>query len=100
MDRRAWADRAILALILIASSMMIWTIVALKGTVDRADDKVDCLLYELSAHRLANQADHKIAVHHHLFPESTPEESGRPKDLPPHLRKACEAVLPGSTGDP
>lgn len=96
MRRWRWAAGAIFVVLLIGGTLLTHAIVELDETVQHADDNVNCILYELYAHRLANQESHDHAMIQHGF--SLPLDADeRPHSIPGHLRAACEAILPGST---
>ena len=91
-----WVGAFVAVLIMFGATMMTMTISNLLSTTRHVDDTLECILYELNAHRLANQHDHDTGAEHHGYEV---QRDNRPNHIPDRLRDACEAILPGITGD-
>ena len=94
-SRRQWLLYTITAFVIVGAIAMTITIAALRSTVERTDDHLNCLLYEHHVHRIAVNDAHEASSDHHGFIL----DDNRPSELPEHLRRACETILPGITGE-
>ena len=93
--RVRWLLYALATFVFAGAVAMTITIAQLRSTVERTDDHLDCLLYEHHVHRIAVNEAHEASSDHHGFMI----DDTRPSLIPEHLRRACETILPGITGD-
>lgn len=91
-----WFSAFCVAMVMLIAFTTLRTVLDLRTTVGTTNNQLQCVLYELNAHRIENAADAAAAD----------GESGAVRDepetlpsltLPDKLRESCETILPGST---
>jgi hypothetical protein len=95
-----WLTAFIAAMFMIFAFLTVTSAVAINNQVNETKDQLQCLTYELNAHRIEDQKDAEQNAKEHGFvrePDTEPSLT-----LPKKLRESCETILPGSTerGEP
>jgi hypothetical protein len=86
-----WFTAFIAAMMMLVTFTTLQTVLDSRRTVNKTNDQLQCVLYELNAHRVEAQRDGD-RVDPNREPKTEPA-----LDLPARLRASCEEILPGST---
>lgn len=92
---RKWFTAFVMAMVMLVAFTTLQTVLTLKGQVTQTNDQLQCVLYEIHAHRVEIQqgtknADAEAGTDHN--PVTRPSLT-----LPKKLKASCESILPGST---
>jgi hypothetical protein len=95
-----WLTAFVAAMVMVAVFTTVLTSLKINDRVDMTNDQLQCLQYELNAHRIEDQRDAEQNAKEHGFQREPQTEPAL--DLPNKLRASCEEILPGSTerGEP